>query len=66
MITKFFIKLFVPSHWEIIKEEKISYKERVMNVLWGDYDEKWSHHQGIRYTLKNQYGDLKFETVMDY
>jgi len=59
MLTKAFLWLFVPQRWTIIKEEVISYRERPSG-LW-----EWFQRSGIRYTLQNQYGDLKFKTIMN-
>jgi len=55
MLTKFFMRLFIPYRWEIIKTEEIRFKTKSPF-----YDSGWSEHFDILYTLKNQYGDIKF------
>ena len=60
MITKFFLRLFVPYRWTIIKEAGISVSRRDPYTYYGG---TVPHCQGTQYTLQNQYGDIKFKTV---
>lgn len=57
MLTKFFVKLFIPSRWTILAKEEMRGKRRSV------YTYEWFAISGTQYTLQNQYGDLKFKTI---
>jgi len=57
MITKFILKLFIPTRWTIISQGDLHGKERSY------YSGEWLSQSGRQYVLQNQYGDIKFKTI---